>query len=108
MRRVSADIDVFHDREERVAQAAHADAALLAQHGYLLEWQRREPGIYSLLASRADASTKLEWVVDSDFRFFPTMRDEDFGYVLHPVDLATNKVSAAYGRREPRDIVDLL
>ena len=36
------------------------------------------------------------------------MRDEVFGYVLHPVDLATNKVAAAYGRREPRDIVDLL
>jgi len=28
--------------------------------------------------------------------------------VLHPVDLATNKVAAAYGRREPRDVVDLL
>jgi hypothetical protein len=27
---------------------------------------------------------------------------------LHPADLATNKVSAAYGRREPRDVVDLL
>jgi hypothetical protein len=27
---------------------------------------------------------------------------------LHPVDLATNKVAAAYGRREPRDVVDLL
>jgi len=47
-------------------------------------------------------------VADSDFRFFPTIRDEMFGYVLHPVDLATNKVAAAYGRREPRDIVDLL
>jgi hypothetical protein len=46
--------------------------------------------------------------VDSDFRFFPTVRDEIFGYVLHPVDLATNKVAAAYGRREPRDVVDLL
>ena len=31
-----------------------------------------------------------------------------FGYILHPVDLATNKVAAAYGRREPRDVVDLL
>ena len=36
------------------------------------------------------------------------MRDETFGYVLHPVDLATNKVAAAYGRQEPRDVVDLL
>jgi hypothetical protein len=106
--RYSADIDVFHDREERVAQAALADAALLQEHGYALEWQRREPGIYALLASRSGEVTKLEWVVDSDFRFFPTMRDEIFGYVLHPLDLATNKVGAAYGRREPRDVVDLL
>jgi len=40
--------------------------------------------------------------------FFPVIRDDTFGYVLHPVDLATNKVAAAYGRREPRDVVDLL
>ena len=31
-----------------------------------------------------------------------------FGYVLHPVDLAMNKVMAAAGRRELRDIVDLV
>jgi hypothetical protein len=91
-----------------VAQAAQADAALLQQHGYVLDWQRREPGIYGLLASRGNETTKLEWAVDSDYRFFPTLRDETFAYVLHPIDLATNKVGAAYGLREPRDIVDLL
>jgi hypothetical protein len=47
-------------------------------------------------------------VVDSDFRFFPTMRDDVFGYVLHPVDLAMNKVMAAAGRRELGDLVDVL
>ena len=31
-----------------------------------------------------------------------------FGYVLHPVDLATNKVMAAGSRRELRDIVDVV
>jgi hypothetical protein len=50
---------------------------------------------------------QLEWVADSAFRFFPAQRDDLFGYVLHPVDLATNKASAA-DRREPRDIVDLV
>ncbi len=85
-----------------------SDAAFLEAQGYTLLWQRREPNIYSVLASLAEETTKLEWVVDSDFRFFPTVRDELFGFVLHPVDLATNKVSAAYGRREPRDVVDLL
>jgi hypothetical protein len=36
------------------------------------------------------------------------MRDELFGYMLHPVDLAMNKVMAAAGRREVRDLVDLV
>jgi hypothetical protein len=106
--RYSGDIDVFHDREERVATAAAEDSALLEDHGYALEWIRRVPAIHTVLVERAGAATKLEWVADSDFRFFPTVRDEMFGYILHPVDLATNKVSAAYGRREPRDIVDLI
>ena len=41
-------------------------------------------------------------------RYFPTVQDDTFGYVLHPVDLAMNKVMAAAGRRELRDIVDLV
>jgi hypothetical protein len=106
--RYSADIDIFHDREERVAGAARDDSTFLEQHGYTLKWLRRDPLIYTVLAERAGETTKIEWVADSDFRFFPTIKDETFGYILHPVDLATNKVSAAYGRREPRDIVDLL
>lgn len=32
------------------------------------------------------------------------MPDETFGYVLHPVDLAMNKVMAAAGRHELRDM----
>jgi len=106
--RYSGDIDVFHDREERVGQAATQDIALLQEHGYTVTWTRPGPGVYAVVAARQGATTKLEWVSDSDFRFFPTIRDETFGYVLHPVDLATNKVGAAYGRQEPRDVVDLL
>lgn len=52
--------------------------------------------------------TQLDWVADSDFRFFPTVRDELFGYVLHPVDLAINKATPAADRRVPRDIFDLV
>ncbi len=58
--------------------------------------------------TRDGENTRLEWLADSDYRFFPTAADDKFGWVLHPVDLATNKVAAAYGRREPRDIVDLI
>lgn len=106
--RISDDIDIFHDREERVARAAAEDAALLENAGLHATWQRREPAFYQALVSRNNETTRLEWAVDSDFRFFPTQKDDEFGYVLHPVDLATNKIMAAAGRREPRDIVDLI
>ncbi len=106
--RYSADINVFHDREERVARAAQEDGAVLQAHGFDLQWLRREPTIYAVVAGKGGETTKLEWAVDADYRFFPTIADETFGYVLHPVDLATNKVMAAAGRREPRDLVDLL
>ncbi len=105
--RISADIDIFHDREERVAKAADQDAATLAAAGFTITWLRRSPGVQSLVAERAGESAKLEWVADSDFRFFPTVADPLFGYMLHPIDLAANKASAAAGRREVRDIVDL-
>jgi hypothetical protein len=106
--RFSSDIDVFHDREERVASAALSDAQLLEGLGFRVTWLRQLPLIYSAEVALQEASTRLEWVVDSDFRFFPTVRDEMFGYVLHPVDLAMNKLMAAAGRREVRDLVDLV
>ncbi len=64
--------------------------------------------IYTASVSNGGDVTRLEWVVDSDCRFFPTLRDELFGYVLHPVDLAMNKAMAAAGRRELRDLIDLV
>jgi hypothetical protein len=64
--------------------------------------------MYTAEVTQGAASTRLEWVADSDYCFFPTAQDETFGYVLHPVDLAMNKVMAAAGRRELRDIVDLV
>lgn len=67
-----------------------------------VRWQRRERLFHQASIGRAGESTKLEWVVDSDYRFYPAQRDPDFGYVLHPADLATNKIMAAAGRRECR------
>jgi hypothetical protein len=106
--RFSDDIDIFHDREESVAIAAAADTALLEKAGFKISWLRREPGIHGALVERDGQSTKLEWVRDSDFRFFPITHDDASGYVLHVIDIATNKALAAAGRREPRDVLDLL
>jgi hypothetical protein len=84
------------------------DAQALAAAGYNVTWLRQLPLVYTAEVTQGDAGTRLEWVVDSGYRFFPTVPDETFGYVLHPVDLAVNKVMAAAGRRELRDIVDLV
>ena len=73
-----------------------------------MQWLRRELNFHAILVKQGNEATKLEWVLDSDFRFFPAQRDAVIGYVLHPVDLATNKIMAAAGRREPRDVVDLV
>lgn len=107
-RRFSADIDIFHDREERVAAAALGDAAILTGGGYTIRWLRQLPLVYAADVTGSEGSTRLEWVADSDFRFFPTVPDDVFGYVLHPVDLAMNKAMAAGGCREVRDLVDLV
>ena len=82
--------------------------ALLDKAGFVVSWLRREPGIYAAVVERHGESMKLEWVRDSDFRFFPTMRDDVFGHVLHVIDIATNKALAAAGRHAPRDALDLL
>ncbi len=106
--RSSDDIDIFHDREERVARAALKDTEILQAEGFQVAWVRRDPAIYTAEISGGSERTRLEWVADSDFRFFPTVKDELFGYVLHPIDLAANKVMAAAGRRKAGDIVDLI
>jgi hypothetical protein len=106
--RFSGDIDIFHDREDRVAQAALGDAAVLQAAGLDVSWRRQLPLIYTAAVTKDGAGTRLDWVADSDYRFFPAVPDELFGYVLHPVDLAMNKAMAAAGRREVRDMVDLV
>jgi hypothetical protein len=106
--RFSGDIDIFHHREEQVAVAAAADATTLTGSGFTIEWIRQEPGLHAASVRMAGENTRLEWVRDSDFRFYPALADELFGYVLHPIDIASNKALAAAGRQAPRDALDLL
>jgi hypothetical protein len=106
--RTSDDIDIFHRRAEAVAATAQADIARLNDAGYASRWVRQSPAIWSAVIDGQEETTKLEWVLDSDYRFFPPIPDSEFGYVFHPLDIATNKALAAAGRREPRDVVDLL
>lgn len=107
--RFSGDIDIFHDSIARQESAVEADEAALANAGYTITWPpTQRTGKHEATIGKDGEQMQLEWVTDSAFRFFPTQPDELFGYVLHPVDLATNKASAAADRRVPRDVVDLV
>ncbi len=104
--RISRDLDYFHDSETRVAEAFDADRAALEGDGYSVAVDLNQPGYIWAVVSRSGEATKIEWARDSTWRFMPTIRDERVGFMLHPVDLAVNKVLALAGRDEPRDIVD--
>jgi hypothetical protein len=66
------------------------------------------PGIVRAVVRRGEDATRVDWAHDSAWRFMPLVREELGGVLLHPVDLAINKVLALAGRDEPRDFVDTL
>jgi len=106
--RISRDVDLFHDTVEAVAHSFAADQEVLAKGGYVLRIRRERAGFVEAVASRGPDSVVLQWAADSAFRFFPLVEHADFGLILHPFDLATNKVLALVGRLEARDWVDVI
>jgi hypothetical protein len=113
--RFSDDLDIFHDigaagaeNLSSVTARADADATLLQNAGYSVEWKLRQEGLLRAVVSRGQEHLRLDWTTDSRFRFFPVQPDADFGFCLHWADLATNKVLAMAGRSEARDFLDIL
>lgn len=106
--RYSRDLDYFHDSEARVAEAFEADRRALAAGGYALDVELNQPGYIRAVVRARGEATKVEWARDSAWRFLPAVRDARVGFVLHPVDLAVNKVLALAGRDEARDVVDMV
>lgn len=107
-KRFSRDLDYFHDSENRVAEAFAADRKTLKTAGCSIDVDLSQPGFFRAIVRQDGHATKVEWARDSAWRFMPTVRDPRVGFVLHPVDLAINKVLALAGRDEPRDLLDAL
>jgi Nucleotidyl transferase AbiEii toxin, Type IV TA system len=106
--RYSDDLDFFHDSEARVASAFGEDRATLERAGCVVHVEFSLPGFVRALVSRGEEATRVDWAHDSAWRFMPLVRAEPGGLLLHPIDLAINKVLALAGRDEPRDFVDIL
>lgn len=106
--RYSGDLDFFHDSMARVASAFATDQEALLRAGFSVDVEISQPGFLRAHVSRDSESTQIDWAHDSAWRFLPTQREAFGGYVMHPVDLAINKLLALAGRDEPRDFVDIL
>lgn len=106
--RYSDDLDFFHDSEARVASAFAADRARLEHLGYEVQVESSLPGFLRATVTKGSEATRVDWAHDSAWRFMPLVRDPLGGLLLHPIDLAVNKLLALAGRDEPRDYVDIL
>ncbi len=106
--RSSEDVDLFHDEEVAVNTAASADLEVLQRAGFAVEVMRPQAGFIRAIVTRAGHSTKIEWVWDTAFRFFPVEPDPQLGWRLNFWDAATNKLLAFAGRMKLRDYLDVM
>ncbi len=106
--RRSDDIDIFHDTDEEVSEAAEKDIADLEKEGFGVTVDVRAYGTYEATVSDNSSSTVIQWMSDTRIRFFPLVKDEQWGLRLHQADLAVNKVLAASSRRKARDFADIV
>jgi hypothetical protein len=101
-------VDLFHDTEEAVEATWEADRKLLEEEGFQVDVIRERASFVEAQLTVGSESLRLQWTRDSAYRFFPLVQHADLGLVLHPLDLATNKVLALVGRLEVRDWIDVI
>ncbi len=106
--RRSDDIDIFHDTDEEVTGAAMADLGTLEAAGYKTNKDVFTYGVVDATISDGHSATIIQWSAETKQRFFPLVRDDEWGARLNQADLAVNKVIAASARSKARDIVDLI
>ncbi|MBB3458726.1 hypothetical protein FHT86_007052 [Rhizobium sp. BK313] len=106
--RMSDDIDIFHDTDEEIGVSADTDIAKLEADGFKVSIEVNIYGCVEASVMRGGERTLVQWMSETRTRFFPLVRDDEWGARLHPADLAVNKVIAASTRTKARDYVDLL
>jgi hypothetical protein len=107
--RSSQDIDLFHDEQASVQKAFAADVTTLEQNGFVVEpVGQSHDSFRRALVRRGNQQTRIEWVYDSAFCFFPVEGDADMGWRLNFWDATTNKTRALVGRQVIRDYLDCL
>jgi hypothetical protein len=106
--RLSRDIDLFHDTDTALASSSETDQRALAAARFVIVPGRRSVGFVEVTVSDGRDRVEVQWVRESAYRFFPLVVHPDLGLMLHPFDLATNKVLALVSRVAVRDWIDIL
>jgi|SRR5665213_165845 len=106
--RRSDDIAIFHDSDEEVTAAAKKDIGVLTSAGFRVHTDVMIYGCVEATVSEGGAETVIQWFGETKQRFFPLVKDKDWGARLNQADLAVNKVLAAAGRSKARDVADLI
>jgi hypothetical protein len=106
--RYSNDLDLFHHSADAANRTFAVDAAALRAHHYTVGVVAEGRGFVSATVARAGETTLVDWAHESAWRFLPLVPVPGGGVMLHPIDLAINKLVALAHRREPRDVVDVI
>ncbi len=106
--RYSNDLDLFHTSASAANAAFLIDAKTLGSVGLSVAVLAEFEGFVKARISDGTHQTEVDWAHESAWRFLPLVPFPGGGVMLHPIDLAINKLIALAGRREPRDLVDVL
>lgn len=95
----SDDLSFFHNAADAANQTFAADALALRARGYAVNTIAEHRGFVTAVVQRDGESTILDWAHESAWRFFPLVSIPGGGVMLHPIDLAINKLVALANRR---------
>ena len=97
--RLSADSDLFHRPDADVELFSRIDTATLEQAEFHVQITKLFPSfVEATVGHEQFGRTRLQWTIDSEYRFLSPVRDDTFGWRLQMPDLAVNKVIAAATR----------
>jgi len=105
--RFSEDLDFFTPEEHLVSYLGDNLKTNLEKNNFQVNLTRKFKSFYEMLASKKNESVRVHLALDSPFRFEKPILTELGIKVDSFLDIATNKLTALYGRFEIRDYVDI-
>lgn len=108
-KRLSDDLDVFHDDEKAIDPLVRKDVRALEDDGLDIFVDHDLWGsVEARVRDESRRETIVLWMGETRMRYFPLVADPLWGVRLHRSDLAVNKVIAAASRMKARDVADMV